>query len=465
MNPDSNRVTAFAAAVLAFSMALVSRPASAGSDPVIDLLAGDGGARMGAALRLENSLYRGAGVRNDLVPLFVYEGEFAYLRAYRAGLKLDERAGRRIDIFLSHRFESFPFDRIPASLAGMAGRDPEVDAGVSYEQRNEWGNVFGEFLHDVSGISGGSELRVGYSYGWRSGKLHLRPSFAISARDSKLNGYYYGVMPSEAVADRPAYQPGSGFNANFGLYARYDLSDRWRMLAGISAARWSQGVRHSPIVDNQALQFAGFAGFSYDFSPAKEEPPQEHEPLIVKAIYGKSTDCNLLPIMRLSCTSTKTEDRTRVDAIEIGRPIRERLNDWPLDIVGYLSLLHHDERGLQSDSWQVDAYVKAFYYGFPWSQRVRTRIGFGTGLSYARLVPFVEARDQAARGRNTSKLLLYLDPSIDISVGDLIGVRSLHETYFGFGVTHRSGIFGFSQIFANANGGSNYIHTYVEWKM
>ena len=89
-------------------------------------------------------------------------------------------------------------------------------------------------------------------------------------------------------------------------------------------------------------------------------------------------------------------------------------------------------------------------------------LGFGLGVSYAQKVPFVEQRDQASRGRNASKLLNYLDPSIDVSVGDLIGIRTLRETYFGFGVSHRSGIFGTSQLLGNVNGGSNYIYSYVE---
>ncbi len=108
---------------------------------------------------------------------------------------------------------------------------------------------------------------------------------------------------------------------------------------------------------------------------------------------------------------------------------------------------------------------RAFYYGFPWRDRVRTRIGFGVGASYANRVPYVEQRDQLARGRNSSRLLNYLDPSIDISVGDVFGVRALHDTFLGIGVSHRSGIFGSSRLLGNVNGGSNYIYSYLEWRM
>ena len=96
---------------------------------------------------------------------------------------------------------------------------------------------------------------------------------------------------------------------------------------------------------------------------------------------------------------------------------------------------------------------------------MRTRVGFGVGIAYAEKIPFVEQRDQTARSRNSSNLLNYLDPSIDVSVGDLLGVRSLRETFFGFGVSHRSGIFGGSQLLGNVDGGSNYIYTYIESKI
>jgi outer membrane protein len=109
--------------------------------------------------------------------------------------------------------------------------------------------------------------------------------------------------------------------------------------------------------------------------------------------------------------------------------------------------------------------MKAFFWGFPWSGRVRTRVGFGLGLSYAQRVPYVEAKSQEDRDRGTSKLLQYLDPTIDVSLGDLFGSKDLRETYFGVGVSHRSGIFGMAQLYESVNGGSNYIYTFVEWKM
>ncbi len=435
--------------------------ARANSDPLTGLLSVPGSAGLGLVTRFENSMYRDGGTRNDFVPLYLYEGKYLYLHAYRLGLKFSEEK-RRFDVFLSHRFEGFPYDRIPTSLSGMTAREPGLDLGVSYRIGGDWGAVYAEALHDVLGGSNGKELRVGYDYEWRSGRLSLRPQLSASLRDANLNDYYYGVRPGEATALRAAYQPGAGVNGQLALYGAYRLSARWRLLGGVSVTRWADGVRNSPIVQNRS-QYAGMLGVAYDFTPEQEHWP-EGRPLIVKVMHGKATDCNLVAIMRLGCTSTDTVDGTRINALELGRPFIEKLNGWPLDFVGYVGVLRHDERGFQPDSWQFNAQVKGYYYGLPWSHKVRTRIGMGIGISYAQRVPFVEQRDQIRRGRSSSRLLNYLDPSIDFSVGDLIGVRALRETYLGVGASHRSGIFGNSQLLGNVNGGSNYIYTYVEWQ-
>lgn len=62
---------------------------AAGSDLLTGVLAEPGGAGLGGGLRIERSMYRDAGTRNDLLPLYMYDGKHIYLHAYRFGLKLD----------------------------------------------------------------------------------------------------------------------------------------------------------------------------------------------------------------------------------------------------------------------------------------------------------------------------------------------------------------------------------------
>ena len=411
-------------------------------------------------VRVERSPYVDAGNRRDFIPMYMYEGDRVFLRSNSVGLKFGPSRERRVELFLRHRFEGTPFEDIPASLDGIARREPGIDAGIGLQWGGAWGRAYAELLQDVSTASEGSEFRLGYKYSWRRGRLSAWPYAFIAVRSGELNDYYYGVRPQEARPGRPAYEAKSGTGGEAGVMAAYEMGGRWRLLAGASLA-WLPGtVADSPIVSQRTIPTLTL-GAVYDLSP-QTDPWTSDRPLIVRAYYGESSDCDAVPIATLRCTSTHTQDKTDIAGIDFGRPFITRLNDWPVDIAGFVGVIRHKEKGLQDDFWQINVYFKAWYYGFPWSERLRTRIGLGVGLAFSEEIPFTEQRDQALRGRGTSKLLQTLDPTIDFSVGDLTGFARLRDTYVGAGVSHRSGIFGTSQLLRNVDGGSNYIYGYVE---
>ncbi len=419
-----------------------------------------GRAGLGVAVQATTSPYAGVDQVLDLLPLYVYDGEVFYLHSYRAGFRLPATQRVKIDLFIAHRFEGFPYEETPASLAGMEQRNPGLDAGIGVRYSGGAFDLAAELLQDISVESNGAELRVGAGYKWRNGPFVWYPYTRLSFRNSDLNDYYYGVRPEEATAQRPAYFPGDGFNFEFGLYSQYNVSRRWRLLAGVGAERLSSEIRRSSIVDKSWL-VSGYIGALYDI---EDEPTlwARGKPVLVRVFYGASTDCLLNQLITFRCASISTEDNSRITGVHLGRTFVERINDWPLDFVGYAGALYRNDQGLQEDSWQIDAYMKPYWYGFPWSEAIGTRIGFGIGLSYASRVPYVEERDQAADDQNTSKLLNYLDPSIEINAGDLFRAKRLEETWVGVGVSHRSGAFGSSQLLGNVYGGSNYIYASVE---
>ena len=445
---------------LALAAAAAVPDARANGDPFSGI-AQTGGAGIGAFVRAERSPYRGAGTRYDFLPMYLYEGRYFYFHSHSVGAHFgDLGKGPRFDVFLRRRFEGTPYNVFPAALAGMARREPGIDLGASAELAGSWGSAYVEGLHDIAGTSHGTEVRVGYRYPFRHGRLWVRPYASLALRNTELNDYYYGVRPDEATPDRPAYVSHAGIVPEVGILAAYSISERWRLFAGFTASRWPANVADSPVVDNRAMRQIT-AGLLYDVSPEHEEWP-DGPPLIVRAYNGDSTDCNVLQVAEFRCTTTHTRDRTGVFGFELGRPFLKRINDWPLDIAGFIGIQRHREEGFQPDFWSIRAYAKTYFYGFPWDSHVRTRIGLGLGLSYAQKIPLMEQRDLAERGRNTSKVLQTFDPTMDVSIGDLLGSRRWKETYVGLGVSHRSGIFGSSQLLGNVNGGSNYIYTYLE---
>lgn len=444
-------------------LAMAPARADANLEPLTNILSAPGSAGLGVVTRIEASPYLEGGNRYDVLPLYLYEGEQFFLHANRGGIKLQEGDAQRFDLFIEQRLEGFPADRLPDSLAGMATRDSGIDLGLSWRYRQPWGTVQAELMHDVGGISKGNEFRLGYSYDWRSGPWSLRPSLSLALRDARLNNYYYGVRAGEATPERPAYAPGTGINTSLGLFGSYDLTQRWRLLAGVSATVLDRKIKDSPIVQKRVLPGA-YLGVAYDFGNHQREWAQDGSPTYFKLLYGKSTDdgCHLIKVLTAQCLSTATVNPTSISAIQIGKPFLENLNGWPVNIAGYVGVTSHNDRGLQANGLQLDLFMKAFYTGFPWSDRVKTRLGMGVGVSLAQRAPYIEASSQAASGKPASRMLTYLDPTIDVSLGDLLGSRALKDTFIGFGVSHRSGIFGASRLLGNVNGGSNYLYTYVE---
>ena len=120
------------------------------------------------------------------------------------------------------------------------------------------------------------------------------------------------------------------------------------------------------------------------------------------------------------------------------------------------------ERGAQPDFFGHTLYLKAYWTGFPWSGWLRTRAGFGEGMSYAWHVPS-EERDEARRhDRNTSRLLNYLDVSLEVNAGDFLQDERLKGCWLGWVISHRSGAFGLIDVFGSVNGGSNYNTASIE---
>jgi outer membrane protein len=197
-----------------------------------------------------------------------------------------------------------------------------------------------------------------------------------------------------------------------------------------------------------------FVGFLYDFSPKQARWAPQSKPVIVKALYGRSSDCDVLQVVRLNCTKRHTVDNTDVAAVHVGRKLIEGAGGLPVDLAGFVGIQRHFEKSYQDDFWSVMAFFKAYWYGFGWDRWVRTRVGIGAGFSYSEQISQMELHDQGRRGRGNWKLLNYLDPSFE--------VRVARDTWVGLGVSHRSGAFGKSEFLGNVNGGSNYIYLSVE---
>jgi outer membrane protein len=299
-----------AAACTAAMVAVSPSTALADSDSMGNFVITPGSAGLGVMVRTERSLYEGAGVGHDLIPLYLYENEWFFMRPTRMGGKIFDDGTNRVEGFFDFRLEGFPTENVPASLAGMKLRETTTDVGISYSRRTPWGTFRGEYVHDALNITQGDEFRLGYSYDWHNGRWNVQPGITVKRRSADLNNYYYGVRPEEATASRPAYMPRAGTDIWLGVYGMYDLTAGWRLIGGLGYTLVDANVRRSPIVVDGNRPTA-YLGAAYDFQ-VRPKAFDAKSPLYVKLLYGESTRCQLNKILRFACGSSNTTDETLI---------------------------------------------------------------------------------------------------------------------------------------------------------
>lgn len=432
-------------------------------EAVVDLVSKPAGVGLGWLISAERSPYRGDGQQRDIAPAYLYEGERFFLRSDRFGLKFESGAQQAIDVYLRRRVEGLPLDRLPLQLQGLTTRNGGVDLGLTWRRHLGERQIHASVTQNVGHDARGLELGVGAFTDWQLGRWTLRPAASVTWRSRRSNGFYYGVSADEATPDRPAYQPGAGIDLSAGLYGSYRLTEGWRLIGGVGATRYSRTVRASPIVEPGTHGGAVF-GAVYSLAQEKIHWQAEQSPTWVRVLYGRAAEdrCNIAMIVMLRCTAINNATPTEVVGLTVGKTLVEGFRGWPLDLVGYAGFIHHHDRPFQRDGGEVNLFMKAYFRGLPWTDRVLTRIGLGWGITIADPVPYAEVLEQASRGRRTSRVLNYIDPSIDLSLGDAIGRPQWKQTFVGLGVTHRSGMFANSRLLGRVIGGSNYIVLYVE---
>jgi len=174
----------------------------------------------------------------------------------------------------------------------------------------------------------------------------------------------------------------------------------------------------------------------------------------LRAAYGKASQKDLGEIIFGDFGSHPRD--LSVYSLDGGYLLKKEIFEWPLDIYIKGGLSYFDEDQFEN-IFEATLYLKAYLNLDFWKNRVR--IGAAEGISYAQNVPETEVVEASGEGDNTSKFLNYLDISLDFDFGRLVRVQSLQETYIGYALKHRSGVFG---LYNGVHGGSNYNMLYLE---
>lgn len=220
---------------------------------------------LGAMVINRDPPYRGLDEGLWAVPLLRYEGERAYFRGLRGGIRLVERDGFEFGPVVQLRFDGYDAGESDF-LAGMDDRDFSLDAGLAAAYRVERVGQFDlSVVTDVLSRSGGSEAELGYSALFRAGGFTFIPNLALKWQDEDLVDYYYGVRPEEATPVRPAYEGDSALVPELSVTAMRPLSARWTLYARVGHTWLPSEIADSPIVEDDArTSLAIGVGYGFD---------------------------------------------------------------------------------------------------------------------------------------------------------------------------------------------------------
>lgn len=197
-----------------------------------------------------------------LVPLVRFEGERAYLRGLRGGLRLVESPGYELAVFAQARLDGYDSKDSPY-LAGMADRRASLDLGVASTWTSQrLGALELSAAADALDRSGGFELAAAWTGRFAAGDWTFFPGASVRWQDEKMVDYYYGVRASEAVVGRAAYSADAAVTPDVSLLATRPLGERWSLFARASHAWLPSEVTDSPLVDRNGSTSL-FVGIGY----------------------------------------------------------------------------------------------------------------------------------------------------------------------------------------------------------
>ena len=178
----------------------------------------------------------------------------------------------------------------------------------------------------------------------------------------------------------------------------------------------------------------------------------------LRVAYGNATSATLGEVI-VGDFSTY-EKNLNVTALDAGYLLKEGAFEWPMDVYVKSSLARFDESAVAADDvYEVTLFIKA-YFNVDFLDN-RLRLGLGEGASYTSDILYIEAQEASTIvDGKTSQFLNYIDISLDFDFGRLVGVDVFKDTYIGWSLKHRSGIFGL--INGVKKGGSNYNTIYIE---
>ncbi len=376
---------------------------------------------------------------NSFVPLMFFENEYVYIDGLEAGIKAYESDDWRFSAIARARFVD-----IPSQYQNEIQADT-IDLGLQarYKVDENW-HLDTEIMSDMR-----SNYHANLTYGatYDVGSWELEPYGTLRFKDKNFNTRYYALEQEDINA---------GIDYTFGIKTKYHLWSNLYLLSGIQA-RFLDGNAQDAMVVDDNFEYELYAGVGFFNNKKKKYKKDLGISPYVRVAQGWATPSNMNEI--LSGNTEKDEYDNQLTSVFYGHPLTNELFGLPIDIYLTPGFVWHHSSSVQDNSQEYVMAIKA-YYTIPLP--IRFRLGVAEGLSYANQVTYIEQSELDRKEYKESKLLNYIDLSLDVNLEDIFGT-SMRNTWLGYSMHHRSGIFEKASHFGRIKGGSNYNTIYLQY--
>jgi len=377
----------------------------------------------------------------DVIPAFYYEGEHFFLRGLEGGAHLWDNNAFGFDFFIGYRFFDYPDD-----FDDILNRNT-FDAGLrSYYKVNGTTQISLDLMTDTDGrLSSTIELKAEYS----GNRWWLSPLLELRAKSSDFNTRYYGLDVDTLDA---------GFDVRTALESRFHVWSNLHLDASIGARLFDDATNRSAVMDD-SIEYTAYLGIGF-----YEEPESVSRPTLMAKPYMRLAQGrgNSSTLEQIFSGDIRTDEDVVVNMTSLfyGHPVSDTLFRLPIEVYLSPGIVHHYSSDSQDSATEFVLSIK-FYYTIPLPWRVR--LGAAEGISYIDSITYYEQQGLDQVDKNASRLLNYVDLSIDLNLGDIFPFKAMENLWFGYGIHHRSGIGGSSSTFGNVSGGSNYNTLYLQY--
>ncbi|MCM2681073.1 MipA/OmpV family protein [Echinimonas agarilytica] len=376
----------------------------------------------------------------DVIPLFFYRGEHFYLDGLEGGATYNFNDDWKGALFTRYRF----FDAPREYQNEISGGKWDLGVRLSHEVMPNW-------MMDLEALSdndGREHAIARLKSRWQWDRLYFEPMFEARFKTSGFNNRYYGLDIDDI---------GAGVDWYGGVQGRVHV---WRELniIGKIGTRYLDGdVRGSHLIDTN-WDWETYLGIAFIPDPEKGKELTLPEKSYVRLAHGWATPSNIGDI--LAGDTEKDEYNNQLTSLFYGHPLASELFGLPLDIYLTPGFVYHHSSDVQD---VTSEYVVAFkaYYTVNWP--TKWRFGVAEGLSYQSRVTWIEQDEMDEKGYRASKLLNFLDFTLDVNLGDLFNSEKFRPWWLGYSLHHRSGIFETGSQFGRIKGGSNYNSVYLQY--